>query len=397
MLSRVRALTVGNMYPPHHLGGYELVWRSAVEHLHARGHHASVLTTGYRRDGVEAADPAWVHRDLLWWWDDHAWPRFGPRERLRRERHNAAVLEQRLTEDRPDVVVWLAMGGMSLSLIERVRRLGLPAVGVVHDDWMVYGPRVDAWLRMWAGPRGGVGERLTGVPVRVDFSGAGCWLFVSDFVRRKAIERGELELACTGVVHSGIDEAHLRTLAAPRPWGWRILSVGRIDRRKGIDTAIEALVELPEEARLTVAGEGDAGTLAELQAHAARLGVSERVEFLGFCDTERLAELYAEADAVVFPVIWDEPWGLVPLEAMAHGVPVLATGRGGSAEYLRDGDNALLHAAGDPSALATALVRLAGDAVLRERLREGGAVTAPQHTATRFNEQLEAALLDAVG
>jgi glycosyltransferase involved in cell wall biosynthesis len=394
-VAAVRALTVGNMYPPHHLGGYELVWRSAVEHLHARGHHASVLTTDYRRAGVDTADPDWVHRDLQWWWDDHAWPRFGPRERLRRERHNAAVLEQRLAEDRPDVVVWLAMGGMSLSLIERVRRLGLPAVGVVHDDWLIYGPRVDAWLRLWGGPRGGIGERLTGVPVRVDFSGAAKWLFVSDFLRRKALERGGHRLARTGVLHSGIEEAHLRALAPPRPWGWRLLSVGRIDRRKGIETAIEALVELPAEARLGVAGEGDAGTLAELEALAARLGVSERVDFLGYCDTERLVELYAKADAVVFPVVWDEPWGLVPLEAMAHGVPVVATGRGGSSEYLRDGVNALLHAAGDASALAAALLRLAGDPALRERLREGGAATAPQHTATQFNRGLEQALLDA--
>ncbi|MCW2990040.1 MAG: glycosyltransferase family 1 protein [Solirubrobacterales bacterium] len=391
----MRALTVGNMYPPHHLGGYELVWRSAAEHLRARGHEVSVLTADYRRPGVDAPDPDWVHRDLLWWWRDHAWPRFGPRERLRRERHNAAVLEQRLREDRPDVVLWLAMGGMSLSLIERVRRLGIPAVGVVHDDWLVYGPRVDAWLRMWAGPRGGIGERLTGVPVRVDFSGAAHWLFVSDFVRRKALERGGLQLARTGIAHSGIDEAHLQPLGPARPWSWRLLSVGRIDPRKGIDTAIEALTELPEEAVLSIAGEGDAGTLAELRAHAARLGLGERVRFLGFQDTAQLAALYAEADTVVFPVTWDEPWGLVPIEAMAHGVPVVATGRGGSAEYLRDGNNALLHEAGDPSSLAAALHRLAADDALRQRLREGGAQTAPRHTARRFNEQLESALREA--
>ena len=106
--------------------------------------------------------------------------------------------------------------------------------------------------------------------------------------------------------------------------------------------------------------------------------------------------LYAGADAVVFPVTWDEPWGLVPIEAMAHGVPVVATGRGGSAEYLRDGENALLHAPGEPAALATVLRRLADDPDLRERLRRGGAATAPQHTARAFNERLEAVLLAAI-
>jgi glycogen synthase len=392
----VRALTVGNMYPPHHLGGYELVWRSAVEHLRAGGHETTVLTTDHRRPGVSEPDPDWVHRDLRWWWHDHAWPRYGPRERLRRERHNGAVLAERLAEDRPELVVWLAMGGMSLSMIERVRRLGLPAVGVVHDDWLVYGPRVDAWLRMWRGPQAGLGERLTGVPTRVDFSGAAEWLFVSDFVRRKALAEGGLQLARTGVAHSGIDESHLSPLGPAREWSWNVLSVGRIDPRKGIDTAIRALAELPPEARLTIAGEGDAATLERLRSLTGELELGGRVSFVGFQDQGRLATLYAAADVVVFPVTWDEPWGLVPIEAMAHGVPVVATGRGGSAEYLRDGSNALLHPPCDHAALAAAIRRLADDPALRETLRAGGAATAPEHTARRFNARLEAVMLAAI-
>lgn len=393
----MRALTVGNMYPPHHLGGYELVWRSAVEHLRARGHEATVLTTDHRERGVDGDDPPWVHRDLRWWWRDHAWPRFGLGARLRIEQHNAEVLARRLAEDRPDVVVWLAMGGMSLSLIERVRRLGVPAVGVVHDDWMVYGPLRDAWLSLWDSPRlARLGERWTKVPTSVDLSAAAEWLFVSDFVRRKALSAGGLELERTAVVHSGIDEAHLRPLAPPRPWGWHVLSVGRLDPRKGVDTAIRAVAAIPE-ARLSIAGGGDDREAARLRALAGELGVGDRVAFLGFRGGAELEELYAGADAVVFPVTWDEPWGLVPLEAMAHGVPVVATGRGGSAEYLRDGENALLFEAGDPAALAATLRRLAGDEGLRARLRRGGAETAPRHTDRAFNETLERVLSAAAG
>ena len=99
--------------------------------------------------------------------------------------------------------------------------------------------------------------------------------------------------------------------------------------------------------------------------------------------------MYAAADAVVFPVIWEEPWGLVPLEAMGIGRPVAATGRGGSAEYLEDGENALLFPAGDAPALAAAVERLAADAGLRARLRERGAETAARHTERRFNEAVE--------
>jgi glycosyltransferase involved in cell wall biosynthesis len=84
-------------------------------------------------------------------------------------------------------------------------------------------------------------------------------------------------------------------------------------------------------------------------------------------------------------VIWPEPWGLVPLEAMALGRPVLATGRGGSGDYLRDGGNALLFEAEDAGALATAATRLADDAALRDRLREGGYRTAAEHDEDGFN------------
>jgi glycosyltransferase involved in cell wall biosynthesis len=105
-------------------------------------------------------------------------------------------------------------------------------------------------------------------------------------------------------------------------------------------------------------------------------------------------KLYRSHDALLFPVRWDEPWGLVPLEAMASGMPVIATGRGGSGEYLRDGENSLIVPAEDPAALAAAVERLAADPDLRRRLRAGGLETAPRHTEPIFNAAVERHLLD---
>jgi glycosyltransferase involved in cell wall biosynthesis len=79
---------------------------------------------------------------------------------------------------------------------------------------------------------------------------------------------------------------------------------------------------------------------------------------------------------------------------MAQGRPVVATGRGGSAEYLRDGENCLLYEAGDAAALAAAVRRLAGDDALRARLRAGGLETAPRHTEPVLNAAVEAAVLE---
>jgi glycosyltransferase involved in cell wall biosynthesis len=82
---------------------------------------------------------------------------------------------------------------------------------------------------------------------------------------------------------------------------------------------------------------------------------------------------------------------------MALGRPVIATARGGSAEYLRDEVNALVVERDDPAAVAAAVRRLAEDRDLRARLREGGLTTAATYTADRFHRHLESALRSAVG
>ncbi len=383
-MSAMRVLTVGNMYPPHHLGGYELVWQGAVADLRARGDRVEVLTTATRHDGVGDGDEPDVHRDLRWYWQDHAWPRLTLRERIHLERHNAAVLAAMLERLQPDAVAWWSMGGMSLSLIEQVRRRGLPAVGFVHDDWLLYGPRQDGWT---GGPR--VLERLTGVPVGVDLGGAAEWVFVSAFTRDRALS--QLDLPRTAIAHSGIDVAFVDP-RPPRPWSWDLLCVGRLDERKGVDVAIAALAQLPSQATLTVVGGGEEAVAGALRAQSADLRLVDRVRLLGARPREELREVYAAHDAVLFPVRWEEPWGLVPLEAMGLGRPVVATARGGSAEFLQDGTNALVVPHDDPAALAAAVRRLAADEALRTRLVAGGRATAVIHTETAFHAGVRAAL-----
>ena len=390
---------MGNMYPPHHLGGYELTWRSSVAHLQALGHEVEVLTTDYRAsDPVAAAgapEPTTIHRELRWYWRDHDFPRISLRERIALERHNARVLTRRLAAARPHVVAWWALGGMSLSLVERVRRAGIPAVGIVGDLWMLYGPQVDAWTRAVArvGSLGGRAAAAAGLPAGAKLAPAARWLFVSDYVRRQAVERvGALPGAT--VRHPGIDPQTFPT-AEPQPWRGRLLYAGRIDERKGVRTAIEALAELAPEVSLRVVGDGDPDHRRMLAALAEDLGLGPRVALEPGVGQRELAGIYAAADVLVFPVLWSEPWGLVPLEAMATGTLVLATGTGGSGEYLRDRENCLLFEPGDVKGLARSAGALAGDPALRARLREGGLATAARLTEHAYNAAIERALLDA--
>jgi glycosyltransferase involved in cell wall biosynthesis len=240
----VRVLAIGNIYPPHAPGGgYELTWRSAMAHLRDRGDEVRVLASEHREPGVapDAVEDPDMHRELPWYWRDHDFPRCGLRERVQLERRAADVLASHLAEFQPDVVNWWGMGGMPLGLVERVRLAGIPAVGVVGDEWLTWGPKVDAWQRLCRKLRGAapLAGRVAKLPHGVDFERAATWLFNSEEVRRRSLAAGPL--ADARVEHPGIDD----TLFQPAPprdgWQGRLLYLGRMDERKGVHVAVEAL------------------------------------------------------------------------------------------------------------------------------------------------------------
>ncbi len=375
----MRVLSIGLTYPPDGMGGYEVTWRSAVEHMRARGHEVRILSARELRFYEHTPEGP---------------PPLGTRERLAIERHNLAVLDDALREFRPDVLNPWPLGGMSVSLIERARRAGVPVAGVICDDWIVYCMRSDMWARRfyrrgWAR----AAETFTRVPTRVDLGAAGSWLFNSEWTRRRALEARPLPR--TAVAYPGIESRRFTPRPPREEFGWRMAYVGRIDRRKGVDTAVEALAQLPAEATLTVVGTGDDDYARELRALADRLAVGDRVE-LRSVERDELAAVYAAADVVVFPVRWDEPWGLVPLESMAVGTPVVATGTGGSAEYLRDDHNCLIFPRDDAAALAAAISRLGADAGLRSNLRAGGLATSAEFGEESYNDAV-AGSVEAAG
>lgn len=132
------------------------------------------------------------------------------------------------------------------------------------------------------------------------------------------------------------------------------LFAGSLIERKGVDLLARAFVRLAREercVRLKIAGEGK---LRESMAETLR-PVQERVEFLGFKNWDELPELYASADVLCVPSRYDG-WGLVVPEGLASGLPVIATDRMGAAlEFVRDGSNGWLIAAGDEDAIYGAM------------------------------------------
>lgn len=379
----MRILVLTNMYPPHSYGGYELSCRDVVARWQRRGHDVLVLTSDWRlpgpagaaRPGAEGRVP--VRRELRLYWDDHRILDPPLWRRLAIERANQASLHRALDAHRPDVVSAWAMGAMSLGLLTTVLAAGIPVVPVVCDEWPVYGPLVDAWTRPLArrpllASAVRFATRLpTGLPP-LEEAGPAC--FVSRALRASVRRQSPWTFREAPVTFSGIDPDDFPLHPRP-PWSWRLLYVGRIDRRKGIGTAVQALADCPPSACLSVVGRGDDEHMAELRHLAADLRVADRVTFTS-ASRDQLASHYASSDALLFTSTWQEPFGLVPLEAMACGTPVVASATGGAAEFLSDEHNCLTVPPGDPAALVAALHRLQADAPLRRQLVAGGRQTA---------------------
>ncbi|RDV08231.1 glycosyltransferase family 1 protein [Arthrobacter sp. RT-1] len=171
----------------------------------------------------------------------------------------------------------------------------------------------------------------------------------------------------------------------------RILSVGRLVPRKGVDLVIRALPYLREAGfddveLLIVGGGGDSGALhadpevRRLLDLAAELGVSDQVSLQGQVSRGEMPGIFRSADAVVCAP-WYEPFGIVPLEAMACGVPVVAAAVGGLRDTVVDHTTGLHVPPRDPEAIASALTLLLGNPSLRAELGKAG----QQRARTRYS------------
>jgi D-inositol-3-phosphate glycosyltransferase len=165
----------------------------------------------------------------------------------------------------------------------------------------------------------------------------------------------------------------------------RLLYVGRLAPIKGLETLLDAMARLRAagtRVHLSIVG-GDAdeplnGHEGALRARLARLDLGGTVTFVGAQPQERLRAWYVAADTTVLPSHY-ESFGMVALEAMACGIPVVASRVGGLQTTVRDGVTGLLVRESDPAALAGALDRLLGDPDLRFRLGREGVQWAARH------------------
>jgi glycosyltransferase involved in cell wall biosynthesis len=349
-------------------------------HLMARGHQVTVLAPSYRGLKSHTVNGVKVVRFRYF---------FGRWETLT---HGQGA------PSRVGNPLYFAMAGLYVlsGMIAAIALCRRERFDVLHVQW----PFPHA---LW----GIIAGRLFGIPMVYTFHGAEVLLgqrfgFVNAFLR------WALKFAGAVTCNSSYTAAKVRQLGAAQvevlPYGasvntrsivkvdrvhWmgrNVLFVGRLIPRKGLQYLIEALALIDRTlgCRLQIVGDGPEGESCRVLAE--RIGVLDRIDFLGFVPNEGLEALYAQADAFVLPSIVDkngdtEGLGVVLIEAMSFGTPVIASAVGGIVDVVRHDQTGLLVAEKSPRELADAITRILNDQPFADRL----AAAAHTHVAEYFN------------
>jgi D-inositol-3-phosphate glycosyltransferase len=342
--------------------------------------HVAALALALERRGLEVAvhtrrdDPALPDRvamgDRVRVEHVDAGPaRALPKDTLLPHMHDFARALLRSWSARPPDVVHAHFSMSGQASLTAARALGIPVVQTFHALGVV--KRRHQGARDTSPPERPSIERS--VVRRVDRIVATCQDEVAE------LEALGADPTRVSVVPCGVDLELFQPTGPvwpPRRRGHRLVAVGRMVERKGFADAVRAIAMVPG-AELLIAGGPERAALwtdpeaRRLGAVAEHEGVAGRVELIGRVGRDRVSALLRSADAVVC-VPWYEPFGIVPLEAMACGVPVVASAVGGMLDTVVDGGTGVLVPPRSPDRLAAALGDLLASPGRRARMGAAG-------------------------
>jgi phosphatidyl-myo-inositol alpha-mannosyltransferase len=347
-------------------GGVQVHVRQLARHLAGRGHEVMVLTPG--ENPPDDAHVRLVGRPLRIRFNGSVVP-------LCYTRRSAHVVRQALEQFAPDLVH--VHDPLSPSTSRFAAKFSqAPIVATFHSYFghigahaKIYDLAVPLLRPIW--------RRITR-RVAVSEAAASC-------VSSRMAEGGDHVY----IVPNGADIAPLETACpADLPPGRKMLFVGRLHRRKGFAVAVRAFAELAPkipDLLLIVAGDGDERNAVDALAPDVR----RRVHMLGAVPHEQVPSYFRASDLYIGPATGQESFGIVLVEAMAAGLPVVASDIPGYREVARPGRDGLLVPPGDATALANAVQRVLEQPALARRLSEAGRRRAVEFSWERVMARLE--------
>lgn len=369
----MRILYVSNFFPPHVNGGAELIAHAHARRLLSLGHDVSVFAGDFRRTPIPFPrmerwpyDGFDMHRIVLT--DTSRWGRANFHNRDV-ERHFARTLQ--LVQ--PDVVHFHILTGLSVGMISQAKQTGAKIVLTVHDSWgfcfkatfLRSDDRVcddfSECSQCLAGMRD---ERGRTFPIRLrkdyiqqQFGLLDALVAPSRFIAQSYVQAGFSPDAIR-VVGNGVDlDRFDRIVKTPPPPGQtRFTFVGYVGPHKGVAVLLKALARLPIGSGVVMNILG-AGVL-EAEVHAAARDLADRCTIIpwGRVPSARVDDALGQTDVLILPSICPENQPGTILEAMAAGLPVIASRLGGCIELVDDGVTGRLFEPGHAASLASAMM-----------------------------------------
>lgn len=370
-------LVVTNLFPPQEFGGYgRKLWEFSAE-LIRRGHTVKVLTADapdLTRPGMAGTEDIEAHVDrslTLYgtWKDGRAFTHDDRDHCVELIRANIRRVLETARDFGADACLVGNLDMLATEFLDPLtRQMGVPVLHCLGNQHPGYAPEAAPRSPLYrAGPASGwVAERLAA---------------------------GGYGLSAT-VIHPGARVDYFHRAVMPATDRLRIAFASLFVNYKGPQTLVAALGILHREGidfDCTFAGEApDADLAARCRDFVERNGMAGKVRFTGFLDRRGLSDLFARCNVLVFPSVFQEPFGISQVEAMAAGLTVVGSGTGGSGEVLRDGVDGLLFPAEDHQALADRLRSLVKDRAAWLRMALSGRDRARGFTVARSVDRIEA-------
>jgi len=355
----MKILYINSLYSPLIEGGAEISLKLIVEGMKSLGHEVVVLSLmpeeGLRKELVDGIP---IYRAGL---QNAYWPYSkAKKNKLARlswhyqdqsNENMANVVKEILSTEKPDIVSCHNLAGWSAAIWNPIHQAGIPIVQVLHDLYLLC-PNSNMFkneqtcenqcfsCKLLRSNHAEKSKQISGV------------VGISNNILQRFISFDYFQNASKNIIYN------TRTISNPpaksprtEKQAIRFGYLGTLSKVKGLEWLIEQFKELDFDASVSIAGKGDKVYENQLK----ELAKDSTIEFVGYVNS---TEFLAEIDVLIVPSLWEEPLGMVAIEALANHVPVIANKRGGLQETVKDGINGLYCYDSSPASLGFAMRQL---------------------------------------
>lgn len=385
----MKILVLSDFYPPCKGGGHHIQCKIIAEGLAERGHEVSVLTSQYGVTGNNEDDKHFRVLKVL----PFECARGIKRKYLNIKtgflgRINYFITRRIIKKTNPDIVYVGYIRYISAFPLKAIQNRGIPAVYHLGSNLFVQYVKdcileKNLFKRLWR-------KLISGFYSLKEFDFNHNMITVSEALKKEHIAAGFPE-SNISVIPRGISPELInnrgKCITATNKNQIKILYIGRMIPEKGVHIAISAIGHLVnrlgvKNVQFDLFGNGSDAYIENLKNLTHNLKIEKHVKFHGKVDRGQLLKIYQDYDLFLLPSIFQEPFGVVLIEAMARGVPVVATDTGGIPEVISHEVNGLLVSPEDSIKMAEAVKRLIDNPLLAQKLSNNGIRTVRE----KFNQ-----------